>query len=283
METDIRFILNENEIHTTINPSVVLLDYIRKSKKLTGTKEVCKEGDCGACTILLGEITEKGIKYKTINSCLFPIQKVNGNHVVTIEGLNANELNLIQGEFLNQGASQCGFCTPGFIVSLTGYLLNSEKPIYEEAINSIAGNICRCTGYNSIKKSVGNVLSAFNPDKHFIENRLDYLVKNNILPKYFIKIEENLKLLNSKSQIINSKITKESVFIGGGTDLFVQKPETLLKSEINFIQNIPKNKIEINKEILKIHSSTTIEEFKNFIQKENLAFNLSKLFKLFAS
>ncbi|MCB9250369.1 MAG: hypothetical protein H6613_18375 [Ignavibacteriales bacterium] len=273
METDIRFILNEKEIHTRINPSLVLLDYIRKTKKLTGTKEVCKEGDCGACTILLGELSDSGIIYKTINSCLFPIQKVNGKHVVTIEGLNTNELNLIQDEFLNQGASQCGFCTPGFIVSLTGYLLNSEKPNYEDAINSIAGNICRCTGYNSIKKSVQNILLNTNNANPFNNNNLDYFIKSNILPKYFSDIEEKLKsILNLEDSDKQITSQKSSVFIGGGTDLFVQKPEILLKSNVVFNHSIPKNKIEIVNNELIIPASTTIEEFKNFIQKRKFAF-----------
>ncbi len=101
------------------------------------------------------------IKYKTINSCLYPIQKVNGKHIVTIEGLNQDELSLLQISFVDEGSSQCGFCTPGFLISLTGYLLNSRKFDKNEAINAIAGNICRCTGYHSILRSLEKIGSTF--------------------------------------------------------------------------------------------------------------------------
>ncbi len=284
MQREIKFILNDQEIQTKINPAAVLLDFIRKDKKLTGTKEVCKEGDCGACAVLLGELTESGVKYKTINSCLFPIQNVNGKHVATIEGLNQENLNLIQQEFLNKGASQCGFCTPGFIISLTGYLISTDKFDYEEAINSVGGNICRCTGYNSIKKSINNILLELNESNTSNNNRLSFLVNNNIIPDYFNKIEEKLQKLNvgsnGHSEILKSE---NQIFISGGTDLFVQKPDDLLINEVNFHFNIPKPKIlESNKEIM-IHSSTTVEELKNYFEYNLSDLNFTKLFNLFAS
>ncbi|MBK7107218.1 MAG: FAD binding domain-containing protein [Ignavibacteriae bacterium] len=284
MESEINFILNNQEIKTKINPSTVLLDYIRKDKKLTGTKEVCKEGDCGACTVLLGELTKVGLKYKTINSCIFPIQNVDGKHVVTIEGINQENLNIIQHEFVNQGASQCGFCTPGFIISLTGYLLNSEKLEYDEMINSVAGNICRCTGYNSIKKSIEKIKLNINDINLQNNNKLAYLIKSNILPKYFSEIEQRLNLINS-TKVDNPEFHKNihSVFIGGGTDLFVQKAEEMCKSNVHFIYNIPQPKILINDSVIIIHSSTTIEELKDFFEKNIPNINFNTLFKLFAS
>ncbi|MFZ1290427.1 MAG: FAD binding domain-containing protein [Melioribacteraceae bacterium] len=284
MESEINFILNNQEIQTRINPSTVLLDYIRKDKKLTGTKEVCKEGDCGACTILLGELSQEGLKYKTINSCIFPIQKVNGKHVVTIEGINQVNLNVIQQEFVNQGASQCGFCTPGFIISLIGYLLNSKKLNYDEMINSIAGNICRCTGYNSIKKSVSNIINQMTSLNLNNYNKLDVLIESNILPKYFLEIEEKLVKINSKI-IDNLEFHKniQSIFISGGTDLFVQKPDVLLKSNVNFNNIILKSKISQIDSNLIIHSSTSIEELKDYFLKNLVNLNFAKLFKLFAS
>ena len=182
MEIDITFILNNQVISTRINPATVLLDFIRKNKRLTGTKEVCKEGDCGACAVLLSEVKNGNLNYKVVNSCLFPIQKVNGKHVVTIEGLNQSELNPIQQSFLDEGASQCGFCTPGFIISFTGYLINAERFNYDEAINSIAGNICRCTGYHSIIRSIRNVVKE--------DETLDFshLIDKKIIPDYFIQM-----------------------------------------------------------------------------------------------
>ncbi|MCB9219227.1 MAG: FAD binding domain-containing protein [Ignavibacteriales bacterium] len=283
MESDINFILNNQEIHTKINPSTVLLDFIRKTQKLTGTKEVCKEGDCGACVVLHGDLEENELKYKTINSCLYPIQKVNGKHIVTIEGLNQENLNIIQKEFVNQGASQCGFCTPGFIVSLTGYLLNTKEYDYDEAVNYIGGNICRCTGYNSIKKSVNNILLDMIYVNCNNNNRLEYYVESNILPNYFADIHEKLKKL--KNNIIAEEHTlksQHSFIIGGGTDLFVQKPDELLNSDVIF--NSPQNeKITTINDKVEIHSSATIDEVKEFFEKNIKIFSFSKLFKLFAS
>lgn len=284
MESDINFILNNQEIHAKINPATVLLDYIRKVQKLSGTKEVCKEGDCGACAVLLGDLTEAGIKYKTINSCLFPIQNVHGKHVVTIEGLNQENLNPIQSEFLTQGASQCGFCTPGFIISLTGYLINSNKSDYNDAVNSVGGNICRCTGYNSIKKSIKNILLELNRLNISNNNLLDVLIKNKILPNYFKNIEEKLKKINLESNGHSHFQKQEAqIFIGGGTDLFVQKPDELLSNDINFYFKIPKPKISQNDNEILIHSSTTMEELKEYFEKNIPKFNFENLFNLFAS
>src|SRR5262245_27255264 len=128
MKSEISFVLNDENVTVSINPAVVVLDLIR-SMKLMGTKEGCKERDCGACTIIVGELNDKlELIYKSANSCLIPVQNIAGKHVVTIEGLNLDEKNLnpIQQAFVDEGASQCGFCTPGFIVSMTSHFLNSE-------------------------------------------------------------------------------------------------------------------------------------------------------------
>ena len=117
MSDQIKFILNDSLVNTSEHPATVLLDYIRNSKRLTGTKEGCKEGDCGACTVIIGELVNDKLLYRSINSCLCPIGNVNGCHVVTIEGINLSDLNLIQSAFHDEAASQCGFCTPGFIIS----------------------------------------------------------------------------------------------------------------------------------------------------------------------
>jgi len=161
MESDIRFILNNELINTMINPAMVVLDYVR-TLRLTGTKEGCKEGDCGACIVLVGELIKNEIVYRAVNSCLIPMNNISGKHVVTIEGLNLNEklLNPIQKFFADEGASQCGFCTPGFIVSLTGYFLNSTG-INSDVIDSLDGNICRCTGHNSIIRAAEKISETF--------------------------------------------------------------------------------------------------------------------------
>lgn len=276
MQIEISFILNNKVISTKVNPGMVLLDFIRKNQQLTGTKEVCKEGDCGACAVMVGDNNNRSVKYKTINSCIYPIQKVKNKHVVTIEGLNQVNLTPIQYSFLEEGSSQCGFCTPGFIISFTNYLLNNNKFNIEDAINAVAGNICRCTGYQSIKRSLS---------KTFEENsdiNLNLLIDRNFIPNYFDNISNKLSELSSNT-ITSNIYTNQIQFISGGTDLFVQQPEELLKKNLELIENIIPQKIEIVENKLNISGSTTVNQFAIFIISQKIDLSLKKLIKLFAS
>ena len=155
----IRFILNEKETATSLPAGTVLLDYIRYHQHLMGTKIGCREGDCGACTVLVGEIKDNRLQYQSMTSCLLPLGNVQGKHIVTIEGINPGngELNPIQQAMADEGATQCGFCTPGFIMSLAGFCLNDQEATKENAIAAVDGNICRCTGYKSIERAAGKV------------------------------------------------------------------------------------------------------------------------------
>lgn len=276
MESELTFILNNQVIRTQLNPAIVLLDFIRKDKKLTSTKEVCKEGDCGACAVLLGTLSDGKIKYKTINSCLYPIQKVNGKHVVTLEGLKSGTINLLQQSFINEGASQCGFCTPGFIISLTGYLLNAKKFNEEDAINAVAGNICRCTGYHSIIRSIKNI---------GITNKIistESLIRNKLIPDYFTTIPKKMSDIFAKNEQIKSENKINNKYVSGGTDLFVQQPNELLNKNISLIEKIVEPYVKISNNNIIISGSATVEELKSFIEN-NTNLNLNKLFNLFAS
>ena len=280
MESYLEFILNNEIIGTKTNPANVLLDFIRKEKHLTGTKEVCKEGDCGACAVLVGTLTENGMVYKSVNSCILPLRNVAGKHIVTIEGLNNNELSPIQKSFADEGASQCGFCTPGFIVSTTNYFLNETKPNLAEAIDSIGGNVCRCTGYNSIKKAVGNLIDEKYLERDLSKNKIEELIRLNILPDYFTTIEERLKLLKD-----NNSVSEENNFeniVGGGTDLFVQKPDTLLKTKNRYVADNHKSIYQDNDKIL-ISASGTINDLRNSEIFNNTFSGLDNFYNLFAS
>lgn len=254
---NLSFILNDVEINTKVNPSLPLLDYIRKEKHLTGTKEVCKEGDCGACAVLFGEVIDDELKYKTITSCIYPIGNCNGKHIVTIEGINKQELLLHQKAFVDENASQCGFCTPGFIMSFTCYLLNNQHFNLDDAINSIAGNICRCTGYHSIERAMNTVLDQLKTDGQI--DKINNLIDRNIIPEYFNEIKKRLINLSLPKQTIPDK---SAIFIGGGSDLFVQKPDNLLEEEVYLITERKLNYIHESNSIIKIGSGTTFEEIK---------------------
>ncbi|MDH3267910.1 MAG: FAD binding domain-containing protein [Ignavibacteria bacterium] len=257
MIEEITFILNDDIVSINIDPAVVLLDFIRKQKHLTGTKEGCKEGDCGACSVLVGNLRNNKLEYQAINSCLLPLGNINSTHIVTIEGLNSINLTQIQTEFIIKGASQCGFCTPGFIVSLTGYLINNKIYEIDNALNSIAGNICRCTGYTSIKRAVNDVLNMFNSTDGNGLDKISLLIKNNILPNYFSGITERLK----KIQAIKSNGNDKSVkyFVAGGTDLYVQKSDELLDQQIIFIKNKNLSYIRIEDKVCRVGAATSFE------------------------
>lgn len=253
----ISFVLNNALINPDVNPSFPLLDFIRKEKHLTGTKEVCKEGDCGACTVLLGELTGNEIKYKTITSCIYPTGNCHGKHIVTIEGINKAELLLHQQAMVDEHASQCGFCTPGFVMSLTCYLLNNDKYKIEDAVNSIAGNICRCTGYHSIIRSMQNVIDEVgNAGK---SNLLSHLVNKNVIPEYFENVKDQLKKIKAEDVPRNGK---SNIFIGGGSDLFVQKPDDLLETDVTLLAQQKLNYVTKNKDGIEIGGGTTFEEIK---------------------
>ena len=151
----INFILNNRDIETDEPIGMLVLDFLRRIEGLTGTKEGCKEGDCGACMVLIGEINDGTLNYKPVTSCLMPLGELHGKHLVTIEGLNIDNLNPVQNAIVKEGGSQCGFCTPGIVVSLTGYLMQENK---SQDINGIkyalGGNVCRCTGYYSIVQAI---------------------------------------------------------------------------------------------------------------------------------
>ncbi|MFO7829999.1 MAG: 2Fe-2S iron-sulfur cluster-binding protein, partial [Bacteroidales bacterium] len=134
----ITFILNNKTIQTHQHPGTSLLDFIRYDKHLPGTKIGCREGDCGACTVLEGTLMNGKVNYKSIVSCLTPLGNAQGKHIVTIEGINLKDLSPIQQSIVNHSATQCGFCTPGFIMSLTGHGLSNEKSDDEKTIASVS-------------------------------------------------------------------------------------------------------------------------------------------------
>jgi xanthine dehydrogenase small subunit len=286
----INFILNAENISTELPPGMQLLDFIRCEKRLTGTKEGCREGGCGACLVLIGELKKNNVSYKPINSCLFPLGEANGKHIVTIEGVNSDELNLIQQAFVDEGAAQCGFCTPGFILSLTAYFLNTLRIIEEEAISSVDGNICRCTGYLSIIRAIQRLCkdlgSRFNKRAQAgnDKGKLKLLVSLKILPDYFLKIPERLNKLLPYQKDETKEATKPSVIIAGGTDLYIKKPNELTNKNLNFLsQKEELKKIWTEKKRYFIGSMTTVEDLKNSTVIQEAIPNIKNFFKLISS
>jgi len=148
MKRTISFTLNGEPTEVEIEPHLTLLQLLRDVLELTGTKEGCGMGECGACTVLLDG--------KTVNSCILPAMEVDGKHVMTIEGLSdaQGKLHPIQKAFVEYGAIQCGFCTPGMVLSAKALLDENPKPTEAEIRTGIAGNLCRCTGYLQIVQAI---------------------------------------------------------------------------------------------------------------------------------
>lgn len=144
---DITLNVNNNEYTLQVKPSATLLDVIREDLGLIGTKEGCGEGECGACTVLMDGLA--------VNACLILAVEANGKHIITIEGLaDGEKLHPIQQAFVDIGGMQCGFCTPGMILSAKVLLDRNQNPTDEEIKKGLEGNFCRCTGYTKIIQSV---------------------------------------------------------------------------------------------------------------------------------
>lgn len=142
------FQLNGQNVSLEITPNTLLVDLLRDHLNLKGTKVGCREGECGACTVLLDG--------NPVNSCILPALKVQGRSVTTIEGVarENGQLDDIQQAFMNQGASQCGFCTPGMIMNSKALLEEKPDPSTEDIRQSLSGVLCRCTGYRKIVQAV---------------------------------------------------------------------------------------------------------------------------------
>ena len=228
----IEFILNDKEIITEEPPGYLLLDFVRYQKHLTGTKVGCREGDCGACTVLVGELVNNKMVYHSMTSCLLPLGNVHHKHVVTIEGTNLQKLNAVQQFMSDEGATQCGFCTPGFVVSLSGFCLQEGEHSLEKAIDSINGNICRCTGYKSIERAASSIADLMKT-KDEKKDTIDFVTENEILPAYFKTIKNRLHFLKNKRNGVLQN--NDGKLLGGGTDLYVQQPENMVHSDIKFL------------------------------------------------
>jgi xanthine dehydrogenase small subunit len=213
----IQFILNNENIETELPAGTTVLDFVRYRKNLKGTKIGCREGDCGACTILVGELIDGNVRYRSMTSCLMPLANASGKHIVTVEGINPTDGSLtpVQQAMVDESGTQCGFCTVGFVMSLTGFCIDDTAKTTEMAVSSIDGNICRCTGYKSIERAA-EVLS-----RQSAEGR------RQCVPEYFDGIVNRLRLIASKSP--QSAIRSPQSIVGGGTDVYVQKPDDLVE------------------------------------------------------
>jgi len=276
MVSDTIQFLFSNQIYKIKNPdpNKTILSYVRDDLKKTGTKEGCAEGGCGACTIVLGELQKNKIIYKAINACIAFLPTLNGKQLILIEDLigNNQKLHPVQEAMVKFHGSQCGFCTPGFTMSLFSMYKNNRsvnKDIVDEALS---GNLCRCTGYRPIidaAKSLNNKIDLDHFKKN--QNRTINLLKKIQISE--VEINNKGKRYFAPKTIINlKKILKKypnAKILSGGTDLSLEV--TKLRKEIktivslNSLENL--NFIKKNKNYIEIGATTSLIEFQNFIKK----------------
>jgi len=256
------------------DPNETLLNYIRTNLKKTGTKEGCAEGGCGACTVVLGELKNNEINYKAINSCITFLPTLQGKQLILVEDLTSKDgsLHPVQEAMVNCHGSQCGFCTPGFVMALFSMFKKHSKFNEDVIKDSIAGNLCRCTGYQPIIKAAKSL-------KH--KNKADHFSKNekkiiNLLKKISnksIKIYQKDKKYFAPRYVLElKKILKKNInadFLSGGTDLSlgVTKERKDINSIIymNSIREL--NYIKNNNEYIDVGASTPLIDLEIYIKK----------------
>jgi xanthine dehydrogenase small subunit len=274
----ITFILNNKTIKTSEHSGMTLLDFVRYEQRLTGTKIGCREGDCAACTVLVGELKNDRIEYQSITSCISPLGNAHGKHIVTVEGTNLqNKLTTAQEAMRANYATQCGFCTPGFVVSLTGFALSNSEKNYSNALDAISGNICRCTGYKAIEKAAHQVVEKL--ENYNQENRFVWLIENGFIPEYFSAIPKQLKDIEIKD--LNQPKGK---YVSGGTDLYVQQADHLADNDVHLIAEKDYLKgITIDNDICTIGTNSTVSDLWNHTELNTFLPNLKKHLKLVSS
>jgi xanthine dehydrogenase small subunit len=212
------------------------LDFIRGYLGLKGTKEGCREGDCGACAVLVGEAGETAPDYRALPSCLLALGDLYGKHLVTIEGLGGRKedpdgLTPVMRAFLEENASQCGFCTPGFIVSLTAWLCAPGPKDLAGAMAAVDGNLCRCTGYGSIRRAAERLVREFASLPEGKMERLEALVESGVLPASALAFAAQsagapaTASAGETSADGSSGAQLAGPVLGGGTDYYVRNPE----------------------------------------------------------
>jgi xanthine dehydrogenase small subunit len=278
MHDPIHFVLNDREVRATEPPGMPVLDFLRRRRDLTGTKEGCREGDCGACVVLVGDFDGEKVRYKAVTSCLMPLGELHGKHLATIEGLNQERLTPPQQAIANEGATQCGFCTPGIVVSLTGYLIDRRSAIDPASIKEVlGGHLCRCTGYRSLKavsehldESVGTAAG------------VQELVDIDVLPEHFLRAPDILKSI--KPRVHPDGTEKNGHVVAGGTDIYVQRGDAITDGTVSLLntQHIPAD-IEESDAYVDVGALTTFEDFARSPSVQRIIPDIGRYMHLVAS
>ena len=233
----VSFILN-GQIHSVnhVLPETTVLDYLRETLGRTGTKEGCASGDCGACTVVIAGAQEKTLKYRTSNACITLLGTLHGKQLITVENLSSDKtLHQCQQAIVNCHGSQCGFCTPGFVMSLFSHFKNYSSPDRDQLIESLGGNLCRCTGYKPILNAGVSMYENGSADK-FDKNESDTIRMLKGLPKEDPNlILDTRKFCTPKSldELADILLDQPNArLLAGGTDLGLEITQELAQPKL---------------------------------------------------
>ena len=271
-----------------ISPTTTVLDFLRSYPGRFGTKEGCAEGDCGSCTVVIAQSCGDHLEYHAVNSCMVFLPSLHGKFLITVEDLNQGPvLHPIQKVFIENFASQCGYCTPGFEMSLFALYKENPEPTDEEIIEAIEGNLCRCTGYRPIRDAAASLRGVIERD-HISEKEefvLEQLAK--IEPKELLDLQHKdqrylIPFSLDKALDLISKYP-EAVIVNGSTDVALRRNK--LKEKIKLVIDlsfIPELKyLNLDKDKIIIGAGVTVQRLKRFA-KDNLP-DLYEYLRVFAA
>jgi xanthine dehydrogenase small subunit len=269
----LRIFVNDRWVEPATPYGAPALDFIRGELGLTGTKEGCREGDCGACAVLVGEFAAamdsgceagggataaramppKAARYRALPSCLLALGELDGKHLITIEGLTASAkanaeanakadsagavgiaanggLTPVMRAFLEENASQCGFCSPGFVIALTAWLASPGRPDVAGAMTAVDGNLCRCTGYGAIRRAAERLTEEFADLPQGEAARVAALVERGVLPPSALVYaaeagQQRPRGQRQQERRFAADAQRPATALGGGTDFYVRTPD----------------------------------------------------------
>jgi xanthine dehydrogenase small subunit len=232
----VRFLLNNDDVVIeNIDPNLTVLQYLREIQFKSGTKEGCASGDCGACTVVLAELDENKpdqLNYKSINSCITFVGSLHGKQLITVEDLkDGAKLHHAQQTIVDNHGSQCGFCTPGFVMSSFALHKHNKTPSRSEVLEALAGNLCRCTGYRSIIEAAITSNKSTEQDsfaQHY-QQTLSKLIELKKLPKPVLSGNNHDFISPKNIDELAYELTSEpnSTLVAGGTDLALSVTQNL--------------------------------------------------------
>ncbi len=291
----IRFVLNDRVVtvgfdaDSELKPTTTVLNYLRSLPFHKGVKEGCAEGDCGACTVVIAENYDGKLTYKTIDSCLVFLPMIHGKQLITVENLaDSGVLHPVQQEMVNHNGSQCGYCTPGIVMSLFGLYKNHHNPEREVIEDALTGNLCRCTGYQPIIKAAEHACSKVDADKFRVHETkiiglLDDIRKSTREIEIITPKQKYLKPFTLSDALAYRKKFPEAVIVSGATDTALRqtKKHELLPEIIDISDVAELDYFREEERVFKIGSGLTLEKLKSHTAGKLPA--LYKMLRIFGS